>query len=380
MDFGLTDEQRMVREMVRDLAEREIRPLAAELDEKKEFPWSIIWKMGELGLFGLPFPEECGGSGAGAISYALALEEIGAACASTGLTYEAAVSLGATPLYLFGTEAQKRHWLTPAARGEILIAFGLTEPNAGSDAGGTQTRAVLEGDHWVINGSKIFITNASVASALIVTAVTDPEKGTRGISTIIIPKGTSGLTIGKKFDKLGLRASDTAQVFLEDCRVPEENLLGKRGEGFKQFLQVLDGGRVAIGALAVGIARASLDASLRYAGERVQFGQPINRFQAIQFKLADMATRIEQARLLVHKAAWLKEKGLPYTKEASMAKLAASETAVWAALEAIQIHGGYGYIKEYPVERYLRDAKLMEIGEGTSEVQRLVIARQLGCR
>ncbi|MCL4425563.1 MAG: acyl-CoA dehydrogenase [Firmicutes bacterium] len=380
MDFGLTDEQRMVREMVRDLAEREIRPLAAELDEKKEFPWSIIWKMGELGLFGLPFPEECGGSGAGAISYALALEEIGAACASTGLTYEAAVSLGATPFYLFGTEAQKRHWLTPAARGEILIAFGLTEPNAGSDAGGTQTRAVLEGDHWVLNGSKIFITNASVASALIVTAVTDPEKGTRGISTIIIPKGTPGLTIGKKFDKLGLRASDTAQVFLEDCRVPKENLLGKRGEGFKQFLQVLDGGRVAIGALAVGIARASLDASLRYAGERVQFGQPINRFQAIQFKLADMATRIEQARLLVHKAAWLKEKGLPYTKEASMAKLAASETAVWAALEAIQIHGGYGYIKEYLVERYLRDAKLMEIGEGTSEVQRLVIARQLGCR
>jgi len=380
MDFGLTEEQRLIRDMVRDLAEREIRPLAAELDETKEFPWSTVWKMAELGLFGLPFPEEYGGSGADTVSYALALEEIGAACAATGLTYEAAVSLGATPIYLFGTEEQKRRWLIPAARGQILIAFGLTEPNAGSDAGATQTRAVLDGDEWIINGSKIFITNASVASAIIVTAVTEPGLGTRGISNIIVPKETPGLTIGKKFDKLGLRASDTAQIFLEDCRVPKENLLGKPGEGFKQFLRVLDGGRVAIGALAVGLARASFEAALRYAGERVQFGHTINHFQAIQFKLADMATRIEAARLLVHKAAWLKDKGLPYTKEAAMAKLVASETAVWAALEAIQIHGGYGYIKEYPVERYLRDAKLMEIGEGTSEIQRLVIARQLGCR
>lgn len=380
MDFGLTEEQRLIRDMVRDLAEREIRPLAAERDETKEFPWSTVWKMAELGLFGLPFPEEYGGAGADTVSYALALEEVGAACAATGLTYEAAVSLGATPIYLFGTEEQKRRWLVPAARGQILIAFGLTEPNAGSDAGATQTRAVLDGNEWVINGSKIFITNASVASAIIVTAVTEPGLGTRGISNFIVPKETPGLTIGKKFDKLGLRASDTAQIFLEDCRIPKENLLGKPGEGFKQFLRVLDGGRVAIGALAVGLARASFEAALRYAGERVQFGQTINHFQAIQFKLADMATRIEAARLLVHKAAWLKDKGLPYTKEAAMAKLVASETAVWAALEAIQIHGGYGYIKEYPVERYLRDAKLMEIGEGTSEIQRLVIARQLGCR
>lgn len=380
MDFGLTEEQRLIRDMVRDLAEREIRPLAAERDETKEFPWSTVWKMAELGLFGLPFPEEYGGAGADTVSYALALEEVGAACAATGLTYEAAVSLGATPIYLFGTEEQKQRWLVPAARGQILIAFGLTEPNAGSDAGATQTRAVLDGNEWVINGSKIFITNASVASAIIVTAVTEPGLGTRGISNFIVPKETPGLTIGKKFDKLGLRASDTAQIFLEDCRIPKENLLGKPGEGFKQFLRVLDGGRVAIGALAVGLARASFEAALRYAGERVQFGQTINRFQAIQFKLADMATRIEAARLLVHKAAWLKDKGLPYTKEAAMAKLVASETAVWAALEAIQIHGGYGYIKEYPVERYLRDAKLMEIGEGTSEIQRLVIARQLGCR
>jgi len=305
------------------------------------------------------------------------VEEISRACASTGITYAAHCSIGTGPIYLFGTEEQKKRWVVPCARGKMLAAFGLTEPEAGSDAGATRTTAVLEGDEWVINGNKCFITNASQAGVAVITAITEPGLGTRGISAFIVPADAPGFKVSPPYKKLGLRASDTAEIILEDVRVPQENLLGRRGDGFKQFLAVLDGGRISIGAMSVGIAQACLDASLAYARERRQFGRPIAEFQAIQFKLADMATSIELARLAVYRAAWLKDRGLPFTRESAMAKLFASETAVRAALEAVQIYGGYGYTADYPVERYLRDAKLMEIGEGTSEIQRLVIARQL---
>ena len=379
MNFSLTEEQLMIRQTVREFADRELAPLAAELDREGRFPREILHKMAALDLFALPFSEEYGGTGDGFLAYAIAVEEISRACASTGITYAAHCSLGAGPIYLFGSAEQKQQWVVPCARGEILAAFGLTEPEAGSDAGGTRTTAVLEGDEWVINGTKCFITNATYAGVAVITAVTDPGQGTRGISAFIVPTDTPGFKVSPPYEKLGLKASDTAEIILEEVRVPRENLLGRRGEGFKQFLRVLDGGRIGIGALSVGIAQACLEASLASARERVQFGQPISKFQAIQFKLADMATAVELARLAVYRAAWLKDQGRPFTKEAAMAKLFASETAVKAALEAVQIFGGYGYTKEYPVERYLRDAKLMEIGEGTSEIQRLVIARQLGC-
>ena len=378
MDFSYTSEQQMVERMARSFANEVIAPNAAELDAEARFPVEIVERMAELGFLGLPIPEEYGGSGLDSICYALAVEEIGRACASTGITLAAHVSLGCAPLYLFGTDEQKLKWLVPAARGQLLAAFGLTEPEAGSDAGATRTTACLEDDHWVINGTKCFITNASRGGLVIVTARTDEGAGTRGISCIIVPTGTPGFSVSKQYEKMGLRASDTVELSLEDCRVPAANLLGARGQGFKQFLQVLDGGRIGIAALSLGIARASLEAAVKYAGERVQFGRPIGKFQAIGFRLADIATRIELARTITHKAAWLKDNKLPFTKEAAMAKLSASEAAVEAALAAIQVHGGYGYMKEYPVERYLRDAKLMEIGEGTSEIQRLVIARQLG--
>ncbi len=379
MDFALSESQLMIRQMVSDFATKELAPIAADLDRESRFPHEIIKKMAALDLFALPFSEEYGGTGDGYLAYVIAIEEISKACASTGITYAAHCSIGTGPVYLFGTEEQKKKWVTPCAKGEILAAFGLTEPDAGSDAGGTKTTAVLEGNEWVINGTKCFITNASHAGMVIVTAVTEPGQGTRGISSFIVPTETPGYSVTAPYDKLGLKASDTAEIVLEDVRVPQDCLLGKRGEGFKQFMKVLDGGRISIGALSVGIAQAALDAALAYAKERKQFGQTISKFQAIQFKLADMATRIELARLAVHRAAWLKDQGLPFTRESAIAKLFASETSVAAALEAIQIFGGYGYTKEYPVERYLRDAKLMEIGEGTSEVQRLVIARQLGC-
>jgi alkylation response protein AidB-like acyl-CoA dehydrogenase len=379
MDFALSESQLMIRQMVSDFATKELAPLAADLDRESRFPHEIIEKMAALDLFALPFSEAYGGTGDGYLAYVIAVEEISKACASTGITYAAHCSIGTGPVYLFGTEDQKVKWVTPCARGEMLAAFGLTEPDAGSDAGGTKTTAILDGDQWVINGTKCFITNASQAGMVIITAVTEPGQGTRGISSFIVPTDTPGFSVTAPYEKLGLKASDTAEIILEDVRVPQEYLLGKRGEGFKQFMQVLDGGRISIGALSVGIAQASLDSALAYAKERKQFGQPISKFQAIQFKLADMATRVELARLAVHRAAWLKDQGQPFTRESAIAKLFASETAVAAALEAIQIFGGYGYTKEYPVERYLRDAKLMEIGEGTSEIQRLVIARQLGC-
>ncbi|SFR02099.1 acyl-CoA dehydrogenase [Desulfoscipio geothermicus] len=379
MDFNLTQDQKMIRDVVFEFAQEEIAPRAADIDRTGEFPVDIIKKLSEMDLMGLPFSEEYGGAGADYVSYCLAVEEITRACASTGLTYEAHISLGCMPIYLFGSEEQKKTYLSQLCRGESIGAFGLTEPEAGSDAGGTKTTAVLDGDEWVINGSKCFITNASYAKFVTITALTDKSRGNKGISAIIVPTDAPGFTVRSSYEKLGLHGSNTTELFFDNVRVSRENLVGKLNEGFKQFLQVLDGGRVAIGSMAVGIAQACLDASLKYARERVQFGQSISRFQAIQFKLADMATHIELARLMCLKAAWLKDNGLPYSKEASMAKLFASEMATKAALEAIQIHGGYGYMKEFPVERYLRDAKLLEIGEGTSEVQRLVIARALGC-
>ncbi|MEW4058640.1 acyl-CoA dehydrogenase family protein [Bacillus siamensis] len=378
MNFQLTKEQQMVREMVRDFAKNEIAPKAHEVDQSAVFPIDTFKKMGELGLLGIPFPEEYGGAGGDTISYAAAVEEIGKACGSTGLSYAAAVSLGASPLYYFGTEQQKQEHLTPLASGKALGSFGLTEPNAGSDAGGTQTKAEKMGADYVINGEKCWITNANYARTVIVTAVTGKNSaGKPIISALIVPTDTPGFTITSPYDKMGVRGSDTAELVLEDVRVPAANLLGDPEKGFKQFLYTLDGGRISIAALAVGIAQGALEASLSYAKERKQFGSPISSFQAIQFKLADMAMEINLARQMVLKAAWLKDQNLPFTKEAAFAKLYASEMAVRTCLQAIQIHGGSGYMKECGVERMLRDAKLMEIGEGTSEIQRMVIARQL---
>jgi len=377
MDFALNEEQEMFRKTIREFAEKEIMPRAQEIDQKGEFPWDIIRKMADLGLMGLPFPEEYGGAGGDAISYAIAVEEIARASGSVAITYSAHISLACSPIYLFGTEEQKRKYLIPMAKGEKIGAFGLTEPGAGSDAAAIKTRAVLDGDEWVINGQKIFITNGSVADVVVIAAVTDPAKGKKGISNFIVEKGTPGFRVGREEDKMGLRGSVTSELIFENCRVPKENLLGKEGEGYKQFLMTLDGGRIGIGAMAVGLGMAALEAAARYAKERVQFGQPIAEFQAIQWMIADMATELEAARLLVYRAAWLKDQGQRFTKEAAMAKLFASEAAVRACYKAIQIHGGYGYTKDYPVERLYRDARLTTIGEGTSEIQRLVIARHI---
>ncbi|AJO18444.1 MULTISPECIES: acyl-CoA dehydrogenase family protein [Bacillus] len=379
MNFELTREQQMVRELARDFAKQEIAPHAEHVDRTGEFPVETFKKMGELGLLGIPFPECYGGSGGDTISYALSVEEIGKACGSTGLSYAAAVSLGAAPVYYFGTEEQKQEYLVPLATGRALGAFGLTEPNAGSDAGGTRTKARSEGDSYVISGEKCWITNAGYARTVIVTAVTGKDdNGKNIISAIIVPTDSEGFTINSEYDKMGVRGSNTSQLILDNVRVPKQNLLGSPEKGFKQFLNTLDGGRISIAALAVGIAQGAFEAALAYAHERKQFGRPISYFQAIQFKLADMAMEIELARNMVLKAAWLKDQGRPFTKEAAFAKLYASEMAFRACNQSIQIHGGYGYMKEYGVERMLRDAKLMEIGEGTSEIQRLVIARQLG--
>ena len=377
MDFELTEEQEMIRKMVRDFAEKEIAPVAGEMDEKGEFPWEIIRKMAPLGFLGLPIPEEYGGAGVDNVSFAIAMEEIARASGSIAITLDAHVSLACEAILRFGSEEQKRKYLAPLARGEKLGAFALTEPEAGSDAAAIKTRAVVSGDEWVLNGQKVFITNGSIADVVVVAAVTDPTKGHRGISNFIVEKGTPGFRPGRDEEKMGLKGSVTSQLFFEDCRVPKENLLGKEGEGFKQFLIVLDAGRIAIGAMAVGLAQAALDASIAYAKERVQFGQPIAKFQAIQWMIADMATQLDAARLLVYRAAWLKDRGVRFTREAAMAKLFASEIAERACHAAIQIHGGYGYTKDYPLERFYRDVRLCEIGEGTSEIQRLVIARQV---
>jgi butyryl-CoA dehydrogenase len=380
MDFTLSDEQRMIRDMCREFAEEEIKPRAEEMDRTSTFPHDLIRKMGELGLLGLPFPETYGGAGADFLAYCVALEEIGRADAAVAITMEAHTSLGAMPFYLFGTEQQKQRYLTPLARGEQLWAFGLTEPGAGSDSAGTQTRADLRDGCWHINGAKSFITNAGtdMTGGVTITAVTGTmPDGHKEITNLIVPRGTPGYIIGNPYHKMGWRASDTRPLSFEDCQVPEGNTLGKRGEGFHHFMEILDAGRIAIAAMSVGLAQACLDESLKYAQERQQFSQPIARFQAIQLKLADMATEVELARLIYYKAAWLHINGQPYRKEASMAKLYASEAAKRAADQAVQIHGGYGFMDEYPVSRYWRNVKVHEIGEGTSEVQRLIIAKQL---
>jgi butyryl-CoA dehydrogenase len=382
MDFSLNDEQLAIRDTCREFAEQEIKPLAEHMDATGEFPYTLIRKMGELGLLGLPFPEEYGGAGADFLSYCIAIEEISRGDVSVGITMEAHTSLGATPFYLFGSRAQKEQYLSPLARGERLWSFGLTEPEAGSDSGSPRTRAVLVDGNWHINGSKAFITNAGtdMTAGVTITAITGTRPDGRSeITNIIVPKGTPGYTIGQCYKKMGWKASDTRPLSFEDCIIPEGSILGRRGDGFKQFMQILDAGRVAIAALSVGLAQACLDEALNYARERQQFGKPISSFQAIQFKLADMATEIELARLMYYKAAWLHMQGRSYTREASMAKLFASETAKRAADQAVQIHGGYGFMDEYPVSRYWRSVKINEIGEGTSEVQRMIIAKQLGC-
>jgi short/branched chain acyl-CoA dehydrogenase len=382
MDFTLNDEQLAIRDTCREFAEQEIKPVAEEMDRTGQFPYGLVRKMGELGLLGLPFPEEYGGAGADFLSYCLAIEEISRGDVSVGITMEAHTSLGASPFYLFGSEEQKEQYLPPLASGERLWAFGLTEPGAGSDSGSTQTRAMSHDGYWHINGSKAFITNAGtdMTGGVTITAVTGTRPDGRGeITNIIVPKGTPGYVIGNPYKKMGWKASDTRPLSFEDCSVPEENMLGQRGEGLKNFMQILDAGRVAIAALSVGLAQACLDEALSYAKERKQFNRPISKFQAIQFKLADMDTEIELARLMYYKAAWLHMQGQPYTREASMAKLFASETAKRAADQAVQIHGGYGFMDEYPVSRYWRSVKINEIGEGTSEVQRILIAKRLGC-
>ena len=378
MNFRLTEEQKMVKDMVHEFAEKEIKPNARKYDESGEFPWDNIRKMAQLGLMGMLIPREYGGAGTDTISYVIALEEISRACASTGITMAAHNSLGTMHIYMAGTEEQRQKYVPKLAKGEYIGAWGLTEPEAGSDAGSLKTKATLKNGEWILNGTKLFITNAHEADVITVMAVTDPDKGIKGISAFIVEKNTPGLVMGRKEDKMGLRASVTSQFFLEDCRVPKENLLGERGNGFISAMKILDAGRIGIGAMAVGIAQAAYEEALNYAKTREQFGKKISQFQIIQNKLVNMATRIEAARLLVYRAAFLRDNGEKHKKEASMAKLYASETATWVTTEAIQIFGGYGYIKEYSVERFFRDAKLCEIGEGTSEVQRLVIARELG--
>lgn len=379
MNFELTSEQTMIKRTIKEFAEEEVAPGAIERDKTKRFPAEIFKQLGELGMLGLPFPEEYGGAGADTISFAIVTEELSKACGSTGIGYSAHISLGGAPINLFGTEMQKQKYLVPICSGDSLGAFGLTEPNAGSDAGGTQTTAFLDQGEYTINGSKCFITNASYAKHLALTAITGEKEGQKEISAIIVPTNSPGFSVIDNYDKMGLNASNTTELIMENVRVPRENLLGKEGEGFKQFLITLDGGRIGIGAMAVGIAQAAYEKALQYAAERKQFGKPLSKFQAIQFKLADMAMKIELARNMVYKAAWLKDQGRPFSKEASMCKLYASEIAMEVADQAVQIHGGYGYMREYEVERYMRDAKLLEIGEGTSEVQRMVIARLIGC-
>ena len=379
MNFDLTQEHKMIRKTIREFSDEVVAPGAIERDKTKAFPKEIFKQLADMGMMGLPFSEEYGGAGADTISFAIVTEELSRACASTGITYSAHISLGGAPLNLFGTEEQKQKYLVPVCTGESFGAFGLTEPNAGSDAGGTQTTAKLDGDDFVINGNKAFITNASYAKHLALTAITDVKDGKKEISAIIVPTDAEGFTVIDNYEKMGLNASNTTELVLENVRVPRENLLGEKGNGFKQFLVTLDGGRIGIGAMAVGIAQAAFDKALRYSKERKQFGKTLSEFQITQFKLADMAMKIELARTMVHKAAWLKDQGRAFGKEASMCKLYASEIAMEVADQAIQIHGGYGYMKEYEVERYMRDAKLLEIGEGTSEVQRMVIARHIGC-
>ncbi|MEJ7617012.1 MAG: acyl-CoA dehydrogenase [Pyrinomonadaceae bacterium] len=377
MNFELNEEQQQVKMSVREFAEAEVGPYAAEWDESQRFFAELIPKLAELGLMGVIFPEEYGGAGMGYVEYVTIIEELARVDGSVGISVAAHNSLCSNHIYLFGTEEQKRKFLVPLARGEHLGAWGLTEPGAGSDASGTRTTAVRRNGHWLINGSKNFITHAIHGDTCVAMAVTDRSQGNRGISAFIFEKGMPGFASAKKENKLGLRASETASVVFEDCVVPDGNRLGEEGQGFLQSMQVLDGGRISIAALAIGIAQGAYESALGYAKERNQFGKPISEFQAIQFKLADMATQIDAARLLTLRAAYLKDQKRTVTKESAMAKLYASEMSVKVCEEAIQIHGGYGYTKDYPAEKYWRDSKLCTIGEGTSEIQRIVIARQI---
>ena len=379
MIFELSDEHKLMRQMVRDFAEAEIAPGAAERDESESFDRALMYdKLGELGLTGIIFPEEYGGAEADYISYAIAVEELSRVCASTGVTLSAHLSLCANPIYLFGTEEQKQQFLKPLALGKKLGAFGLTENSAGSDAGGTKTTAVRAGDEWVLNGSKIFITNAGDAETYIVLARTDKEaKKHHGISAFIVEKETPGFSFGKREQKLGIRSSPTMELVFDNCRIPAANLLGEEGKGFKVAMKTLDGGRIGIAAQALGIAQGAFEAALNYAKERQQFSQAISSFQAIQFKLADMATEIEAARLLVYQAAYRASAGLAYGQQSAMAKMYASDVAMKVTTEAVQVFGGYGYTREFPVERMMRDAKITQIYEGTNEVQRVVIAAEL---
>jgi butyryl-CoA dehydrogenase len=365
------------RKWVKGFVDKEIAPRAAQIDSQEKPDAELLTKIGEAGLMGIPYPEEFGGAGLDNQSYVIAVEEVSRACGSTGLFLAAHISLGAAPFHLFGTEEQKKKYLVPLAKGEMIGAFGLTEPGAGSDAGATRTTASPDGDEWILNGTKCFITSGRLAGVVVVTAVTDKSKGKKGISSIIVEKGTPGFGYGKEEKKLGVRGTDTSELVFEDCRVPRKNLLGKEGDGLKQFLTILDGGRISIGAMALGIAQGCLDRSIEYPKERVQFGKPIAELQAIQVMVADLATEVEAARRLLYHSARLEDEGKDFVKEAAMAKLFASRVAVKAGLNAIQIHGGYGYMRDYPLERMLRDAKLTEIGEGTSEIQELVIAKRL---
>ena len=377
MEFNLSDEQKMIREMARDFAQKEVAPAAAELDEKSEFPSRHLKKMAELGLMGMMIPEEWGGAGLDTVTYVLALEEIAAACASTAVTMSVNNSLYCGPILKFGTEEQKKRLLTPFASGKKLGAYALSEPSSGSDAAGMKTTAKKIGDKYILKGRKNFITNGPHADAMVVYALTDPEKKHKGISCFLVEKEFPGYGIGKVEKKLGIRASSTSEIVLDDCEVPVKNLLGGEGTGFSIAMATLDSGRIGIGTQALGIAQAAFEHARDYSKEREAFGQPISNFQAIQHFLADMAMKIDAARLLVWRAAWLKDQGASFGKEAAMAKLFASEAANWVTDKAVQVHGGYGYIKDYPVERYFRDAKITEIYEGTSEIQRLVIARSV---
>lgn len=377
MDFGLTEEQQAIRQMAAEFADKELAPHARELDAKGEYPWDNLRKLARYGYLGMMLPAEFGGSGADVLSHTLCVEEVSRACAATGVIMEIHNSLTCDGIYRFGTDEQKARYLPALARGEKIGAFALTEPGAGSDPSGIRTVAARDGNDFVINGTKHFITGAGQAHVYLLFAMTDPSKGTKGISAFIVEKGMPGLSFGPPEDKMGIRASHTGELIFSDCRVPAENLVGSEGEGYKIALTLLDGGRIGIGAQAVGIARAAFDAALRYSQERVQFGQAISGFQAIQWMLADMATEIEAARLLVYRAAYLRGKGVRCTKEVAMAKLFASEVAMKTTIKAVQIHGGYGYMREYNVERYMRDAKITEIYEGTSEIMRLLIASAL---
>ncbi|MED1601616.1 acyl-CoA dehydrogenase [Alkalihalophilus marmarensis] len=377
MNFLLTEEQEMIRKMVRDFAKNEVEPTAEERDEEERFDREIFDKMAELGLTGIPWPEEYGGIGADYVSYCIAVEELSRVCASTGVTLSAHTSLAGWPVYKFGTEEQKQKFLRPMAEGTKIGAYGLTEPGSGSDAARMKTTAIQDGDHYVLNGSKIFITNGGIADIYIVFAVTDPEARHKGTTAFIVEADTPGFSVGKKEKKLGIRSSPTTEIIFEDCRVPKENMLGKEGEGFKVAMMTLDGGRNGIAAQAVGIAQGALDAAVGYAKERKQFGKPIGAQQGIGFKLADMATKIEASRLLTYQAAWRESEGVSYGKESAMSKLFAGDTAMDVTVEAVQVFGGYGYTKDYPVERYMRDAKITQIYEGTNEIQRLVISKML---